>query len=161
VIHMALAYLELRCSVVARCSAWSLDCAKQAPKFFLFLPSAGAVILLAVAPACRFWPATKAAVQVAEYQPTNCGNRALWDDQAAGSSPPGSVLQPLMRLAASKPLEPGAAWSLQPVILKHGPAQASRLRGLNSWPRRQRPAHVGCSSILRVMVAIGLQAAAP
>jgi cytochrome d ubiquinol oxidase subunit I len=159
VIHMALATVETSMLVVAAISAWSLM-RQKAPEFFLFSFKLALVILLAVAP-LQILAGHESAVQVAEHQPTKLAAiEALWDDQAAGSSPAWTVL------AAPDEANGSNRWSLSVPgafswILETRPQLSQPLRGLNSWPADQRPHMVGLLFYaFRVMVAIGLAAAA-
>jgi cytochrome d ubiquinol oxidase subunit I len=98
---------------------------------------------------------------VAEHQPTKLAAiEALWDDQAAGSSPAWTLLASPDEASGSNRWSlsvPGAfSW-----ILETRPQLSQPLRGLNSWPADQRPHMVGLLFYaFRVMVAIGLAATA-
>jgi cytochrome d ubiquinol oxidase subunit I len=159
VLHMALATVETSMLVVGAISAWSLM-RRKAPEFFLFSFKLALVILLAVAP-LQILAGHESAVQVAEHQPTKLAAiEALWDDQAAGSSPAWTLL------AAPDDASGSNRWSLEiprafSWILESRPRLSQPLRGLNSWSADQRPRLVGLLFYaFRLMVAIGLAAAA-
>ena len=159
VLHMALATVETSMLVVAAISAWSL-LRRKTPEFFLFSFKMALVILLVVAP-LQILAGHESAVQVAEHQPTKLAAiEALWDNQAAGSSPAWTILATPDEASGRNHWSlavPGAfSW-----ILEMRPRLSQPVRGLNSWPADERPHLVILLFYaFRVMVAVGLMVAA-
>jgi cytochrome d ubiquinol oxidase subunit I len=155
VLHMSLATVETSMLVVAAISAWSLLSGK-AEAFFSFSFRLALVVLLVVAP-LQILAGHESALQVAEHQPTKlAAMEALWENRAAGESPPWTVVAAPDEAAGRNRwdlgLPGGFSW-----ILEGRPSLSQDVRGLNSWPADQRPRMVGLIFYaFRLMAGIGI-----